>query len=100
MSEEWGLWIEHDGRGCPVPRGTVGAALLQKGVVVAFCAGFGSTTGGPYSPPEISSGNAWDWSSVPDEYRGERVIRYRIRKPRGVTILQRLLADLPEQVDA
>jgi hypothetical protein len=29
-----------------------------------------------------------------------RLIRYRIRKPKGLTILEELLEDLPERVDA
>jgi len=31
---------------------------------------------------------------------GDEVIRYRIRKPRGLTILEGLLENLPEEVDA
>lgn len=101
MSEEWGPWIEHDGKGQPVPTGTVGEAELRCGRVAPFCAGLGSTRAGPYSPPKNYHGtSAWHWGGKPRVYVGDEVIRYRIRKPRGLTILEGLLENMPEEVDA
>jgi hypothetical protein len=42
--------------------------------------------------------NAWLWGSLLN--RSYDIIRYRIRKPRGLTILEGLLENLPESVDA
>ena len=93
--EEWGPWIEHDGRGCPVLSGTW--VRIQ----------------GDYPPdPEYffegegfcSDGWAWNWSNIGKTTlsgnKCGRVIRYRIRKPRGMAILESLLQDLPQKVDA
>lgn len=91
MSDEWGPWIEHDGKGCPcvgmfVHRIYERPGLdVKDGVVKSEKIGFVRNSG---------SGN-WHW------VRGYApVIRYRIRKPRGLTILESILADLPEKVDA
>ncbi len=92
---EWGPWIEHDGKGCPVPVGTKGDAELRCGRIVPFCAGMGSTRGGPYKPSKFRGTSAWEWGGKPANHFGEEVIRYRVRKPRGLTILENLIADLP-----
>ena len=97
MAEEWGPWIEHDGKGCPcvgnyarwqfddlvdVPVGfrDVGGRIVVDGITVEGWA---------------RSGEGWLWI---DGYC--RVIRYRIRKPRGLVLLEELLENLPEKVDA
>ena len=93
MSEEWGPWIEHDGKGCPCvgqyahwvydrpalceknPR-----AILQPGGMT--CVGY------------ASGGKSWFWDPAM-----RRVIRYRIRKPRALLDLierARELDDAPE----
>jgi hypothetical protein len=48
---------------------------------------------------EDYTGSSWHWAVI----RGaewDPVIRYRIRKPRGLVILETLLTSLPEDVDA
>lgn len=83
MSEEWGPWIEHDGRGCPChgkrvqAEFDVGTPRVIEGVV--HC---------------VKNNGQWDWE-LADRYGLSRIIRYRIRKPRGMTILENLIADLP-----
>ena len=104
MADEWGPWIEHDGAGVCVPGGSV----LQ----VKF--------GGPGLMPddfaklslEAYPGFFWRWKRVKtgwfssemrrvcDDPAYAPIIRYRIRKPRGMVVLEGLLADLPESVDA
>lgn len=82
MSEEtWGPWIEHDGKGCPVGDGVAVNATDCRGRETISCFRYG--------------GESWDWSNWP-EYT--RIIRFRIRKPRGLTILENLIADLPAPV--
>ena len=95
MSEEWGPWIEHDGRGCPLPVGTY-IKDEWEGPPGRF-----NSSEGPISYRELE---AFDWSNFGKKslhgMRCGRVIRYRIRKPRGLVILEKLLTDLPETVDA
>ena len=90
MDQEWGPWIEHDGRGCPV----------QDGILVTVC---GYNTYGrweEYTRPAKSTWLGWEWSN------GPRIIRYRIRKPRALLDLIAIADDpyavppLPEAVPA
>ena len=92
MSDEWGPWIEHDGRGCPVAAGVI--TLKQYGRPRA--AHWGGLPGavfmGEYFVISISSGSgsSWNWST-----RSNPILRYRIRKPKGLMILEGLIAELP-----
>lgn len=86
MAEEWGLWIEHDGTGCPC--------------VGAFCEMVFEEDPGHICPPVYGvakGGKGWFWEywmTVHDDGRlCSRIVRYRIRKPRGLTILQEIAAD-------
>ena len=85
MSEQWGPWIEHDGKGCPC-LGQWVKAVFHNGNVWEGIAG--SSQGG---------GKSWDWSSG-SPY--SRLIRYRIRKPRALQDLIKLVEELPEGVEA
>lgn len=88
MSDEWGPWIEHGGRGCPLAAGAPVYVACADGVQED-----GTACGHSYS--------GWHWEYVALMGRpGLRVLRYRIRKPRGMVVLESLLVDLPEQVDA
>lgn len=82
MSNEWGPWIEHDGKGCPC----VGQYVH---VVVVNSYGFEKET---FVIAGSQGGKSWDWRNAP---KYTRIIRYRIHKPRGLTILENLIADLP-----
>lgn len=85
MSDEWGPWIEHDGKGCPC----VG---MYVHVVFNMSNDFIGVAG--VSPLfNMTNGGSWNWRAGFDP-----IIRYRIRKPRGLIILQSLIADLPEPV--
>ena len=96
MNDEWGPWIEHDQNGCP------------ESVINRFCEiefwGVTRNLGAPYSKSGIITppmSRALDWIvSHPADMRAVMIIRYRIRKPRGMVVLERLLADLPEREDA
>jgi hypothetical protein len=65
---------------------------------------WGNTDG--YEPPRgptkevfciagSGGGDSWDWTN---SWECSRIIRYRIRKPRGLTLLENLIADLPAPV--
>lgn len=86
MSEEWGPWIEHDGKGCPCV-GHCGQSEFNDPSHTVI-------------GPTVFTGHpeAWDWGYESGDWY--KVTRYRIRKPRGLTILEGLLENLPEEVDA
>ena len=89
---EWGPWIEHDGNGCPCAGEFVSAIFEEcfyeasTGRVVktihtqvdGFIAG-------------IKGGLSWDWSNWP---LVSKIIRYRIRKPKGLLILEQVLREV------
>lgn len=87
MSEEWSEWFLHDGRGCPVPIGTmvwrVFEAPLEDGSGIE----------------DISRVEAHELDSWSGRPFAMQVIRYRIRKPKGLTILEGLLENLPKEVE-
>ena len=89
---EWGEWIIHDGKGCPC-RGMVVEAIRRNGERI-----------GPYIAMTIRKGNPEEGSAISDSWvhlpKPTDIIRYRIRKPKGLQILEALLQDLPETVEA
>ena len=88
MREEWGPWIEHDGKGCPVSIGVTievdghdgewGRIVRRVGTIAAA--------------DLVHS--CWCRNHP---FHGPNIILYRIRKPRGMTILERIAAD-PEPI--
>jgi hypothetical protein len=91
-NDEWGPWIDHDGRGCPVPRGTWVEGEDVCGHIEQWAAMM-------HKKPLGLPGDAWSWR-FRRRVRLDDIIRYRIRKPRGLTILEGLLENLPSKVDA
>ena len=84
---EWSKWHEHDGKGCPVQVGVYVGAVFEDG---EYLEGIVRNEGG-------TSDDSWDWATC--ESNGfNRLIRYRIKKPRGLIICEELLANLPEPV--
>lgn len=82
MVEEWSEWFEHDGsERCP----------FSLGDRVQTYGGYG----GRFEYDE------WTVDAFAMGITGYRfIIRYRIRKPRGLTILQDLIEQMPETVEA
>ena len=86
---EWGPWIEHDGKGCPC----VGMYVqvdwicqvrgIQRGAIIPCVQGSG-----------------WTWDRLPAPGRYGAVIRYRIRKPRGLTMLEEISQGIRQPEDA
>lgn len=81
MSDEWGPWIEHDGRKFPYGKNVPVIAEVQ--------------TEAP-GENEIKEGHSGDcmgaWLRI---IRGRpHIIRYRIRKPKGLTILHDILREV------
>lgn len=85
--EEWGPWIDHDGKGCPCVGMMVHVVLVnqfgfeKEMIVIAGSMG----------------GESWEWVNAP---KYKRIIRYRIRKPKGMAILEGILRDIKVKVDA
>lgn len=92
MSEEWGPWIEHDGKGCPC----LGMYVHR----IADKPGYNPELGRSVTELVgiVEHVGPWIWGNP----MYVRVLRYRIRKPRGLTILEKLIADIPQpaKVDA
>lgn len=97
MSEEWGPWIEHDGLSCPVPDGVWCHRLFDRP-----CDGTDVTAHG--ATDDISPVlNEWEYKSWIWVEGATRITHYRIRKPKGLTMLERVARDVTapiEQVDA
>ena len=97
VQDEWWPWIEHDGKGCPCVGRWVQVKSLsflsQKTMHVEGIAGSGG-------------GISWDWTMYGKPYGGvivAKIMCYRIRKPRGMAIMESILTDLPapiKRVDA
>lgn len=89
QQDEWGPWIEHNGSGCPVQNGTfVEALTINRDWCVFHEAAIVMSSHIPCS----------SWTMRDNQGRYTQVIRYRIRKPRGMIILEALLQDLPQTV--
>lgn len=98
MTDDWGPWINHDGKGCPVARGTIVEVLHANGeeeVYRALC---------NFRPgwPGAGVANLWDWSTC-QSYRAidYRIVQYRVQKPRALVALigmvEGLGADRPDE---
>lgn len=75
--EEWTEWFLHDGKGCPCP----GAWVNVRGEK-------GSQYENRASDPAWEPN--WNW-----EPKHERIISYRIRKPRALIQLREMIENLP-----
>lgn len=87
--EEWGPWIEHDGKGCPVPDGVWchrvfdGPARGSDPTVHGACE--------DVSPVESEwEAHAWNWTKG-----WVRIVRYRTLRPRALQQLREMIETLP-----
>lgn len=102
-NEEWGPWIDHDGKGQPISDGTIYQAELEgkterwrnSGIIL-------SMSGNRVIIINVAKGQkSWDWSNFNticfegSVGRIPKVIRYRVKKPKGLTMLEELLQNLP-----
>lgn len=90
MADEWGPWIEHDGRGCPVPDGTVVEVMVEGNPGDFF---------GPVEFAATKEGLSWYWTWWMVIVDGEwvaRIVRYRLRRPNALRRLIDIAAD-PER---
>lgn len=94
MSEDWGTWIEHDGKGCPVV-GLLVIAQTADGETERLVAGSECVARG-LDPNDWRS--AWVWLHSAGPLPSE-IIRYRVRQPRAMRDLRRL-AEAPRAPEA
>lgn len=83
MSEEWGPWIEHDGKGCPCP---------GKWVMCIY------SHGEIDEGPATREGRSWVWDNPDPNYwnnGAHQIIEYRIRRPRALLQLIEMVENLP-----
>lgn len=87
--EEWGPWIDHDGKGCPVPRGVL-VRVVTEGQFGRF-----------YGPTLYANtaGRSWDWNNwgewSDDGLIFRRVVRYQVKRPRALQQLREMIETLP-----
>lgn len=83
--EEFGPWIAHDGKGCPC-EGQVVKIELRGGMVI------GPYIAGSRGAKELAGNPSHDgWVHLPKSFD---VVRYRIKKPRGLTLLEEILKEV------
>lgn len=85
MDEEWTCWYMHDGG--PAPRHLDGF-WLEIETTVCVVQGRMDFSGNQYEQPA-----GWDRSLPPDPEQGY-VIQYRIRKSKGMKIIEELLKEI------
>ena len=90
--EEWGPWIDYDGAGCPSY--AVGLYVQAKCAEPWDHGQIRDIVEGVVSGRNAQSSWHWGINGCTD------VIVYRIRKPRGMVILEGLLENLPEEIGA
>ena len=83
---EWGPWIEHRGDGCPVVGRVVEVVFRYGGREGPFIAGKG---GGPDHLRGHPLTDNWVHLPKPTD-----VMQYRLRRPRGMEVLDRILAEV------
>jgi hypothetical protein len=89
VSEEWGPWVEHDGKGCPCVGMWVHRVFLDN-----------SERNGILVPQSWMMSWHWKsldrdgWSMTPRQTRAIPVTRYRIRKPRALLDMIERAAEL------
>ena len=94
--EEWTEWFEWRGGNCPVsPRDWAHLIFDDEDEFIGTNEGGGMSACGFTVAAGGDSG--WTWTEAYELGRGgdARIIRYRIRRPKGMSILHQILADLP-----
>lgn len=80
--EEWGPWTLHHGKGCPVVPSTIVEVVCEDR--------FGFTMR-QISQASGDSYSSWNWEHFPEL---KRIIRYREKKPRGLSMLEEQIVSL------
>lgn len=88
--QEWGPWIDHDGKGYPPE---VIGRVCQ---VTQVCQSRGFFTDAEFvCLGRWPDGGSWNWGNYPET---TKIIRYRIRKHRAMKLLQSIVENPPKQL--
>lgn len=82
MSEEWGPWIEHDGRGCSCVGCYVEVASVDQRTARGIATG-----GFSWYYGDAANEDTWE-RSLDNSFLFIPIIRYRIRKPKAMTMIE------------
>lgn len=91
MSVEWHPWVEHDGEPHPELNGHVVQVVAENGrCEVGIVRAAGTPPAGTHTP--------WVWKSMPPwrVETGDKILRYRIKKPQALLELIGLAENLPK----
>lgn len=85
--EEWGPWIEHHGKGRPVPHGTYLHVITKSGFEEIGRLRY-----------EGDGATYFEWEAVLRAFNSSDlcIIRYRIRKPRALQQLREIAENVKE----
>jgi hypothetical protein len=87
--EEWGPWVEHDGNGCPCV-GMYVHMVLDGISKIDINTRTQHINGGRELVGIASGGRSWFWDKSL-----RKIIRYRVRKPKGLKMVEELIQNLP-----
>lgn len=93
----WGPWIEHDHSGIPVPVGTIVHRVFEMPVNFMFGEAVKNPTDEHISRIEPNEFLSWFGGGSFGRHKIPAIIRYRVRKPAGLTALERIAAN-PEPI--
>lgn len=88
--EDWGPWVEHDGKSCPLPIGTLVQMVFQS---FNHKDRFYTKTG------DVLGGRSWYWKYWGKQVNGHvltRIVRYRVKRPNALKELIKI-AEHPEK---
>lgn len=101
MEEEWGPIIHHNGGPRPVGLGVVIKAYFRNGESKVLMIGDGKVPAGPFEgrpASDFKTYSMWSWRDQSE--KPYHILRYQIKKPKGLQILQSLLENLPKSKKA
>lgn len=87
--EQWGPWIEHDGKGCPCVGMWVQCEVESRVTLLNVDATVLGDRLLEYRPLVGGLHRSWHWKPG-----FNAILRYRIRKPKGLTMLESILAEV------
>jgi hypothetical protein len=94
MADEWGPWVDHDHKGVPVPFGTIVHRKLDTYADWVHGSPCEPTKDviGPVEPSEtlVWCGGGTQRDEEGRTYITPRVVRYRVRRFRGLTALEEI----------
>jgi hypothetical protein len=88
--KEWGPWVKHDGSSCPLKVGTLVHAVYTRGDCRTIL----------HLPSVLEAGKSWviAYATGGLAWVDGHVSEYRVKKPKGLVMLEELLEDLPIEI--